>query len=82
MGMYEQVTEGKSQDEWLRYFFDEYFKLKDFISWEEFNEKQYCLFPLADDWEKDPPGLRKFYEDPEKNPYPPPPASWSSIRRG
>ncbi len=47
-------------------------RLKDFISWEEFNEKQYCMFPLADDWEKDPPGLRKFYEDPEKNPLPTP----------
>ncbi len=47
LGMYEEVSEGKSLDEWLRYFFDEYFKIKDFISWEEFNQKQYYIFPSA-----------------------------------
>ena len=26
------------------------------------------FIPTAPDWEKDPPGLRKFYEDPEKYP--------------
>jgi trimethylamine-N-oxide reductase (cytochrome c) len=72
LGLSEQVSEGRNREEWLRYFFDEYFTIKDFISWEEFNEKQYCIFPLADDWEKDPPGLRLFYENPEKNPLPTP----------
>jgi trimethylamine-N-oxide reductase (cytochrome c) len=72
LGLYDEVSEGKSHDDWLKYFFDEYFMLKDFITWEEFNEKEYCLFPLADDWEEDTPGLRKFYEDPENNPLPTP----------
>ena len=26
------------------------------------------LSRLLTDWEKDPPGLMKFYQDPEKNP--------------
>lgn len=37
-------------------------------SWDEFNEKEYFVFPVAKDWEDDPPGLRKFYEDPDKYP--------------
>jgi trimethylamine-N-oxide reductase (cytochrome c) len=72
LGMYEAVSEGKTLDEWLKYFFDEYFKLADVISWEEFNEKEYHVYPTAPDWEKDPPGLRLFFEDPEKNPLPTP----------
>ncbi|MBN1191869.1 MAG: molybdopterin-dependent oxidoreductase [Dehalococcoidales bacterium] len=71
MGMYEQVSEGKNLDEWLKYFYD-YYHLSEFISWEDLKEKQYAVFPIAEDWEKDTPGLRKFYEDPEKNPLPTP----------
>ena len=40
--------------------------MEQFISWEEFKEKSYFVVPVAEDWEKDPPGLRKFYEDPAK----------------
>jgi trimethylamine-N-oxide reductase (cytochrome c) len=72
LGLYEAVTEDKSIEEWKRHLFDEYFKIKDYISWEEFNEKEYYVFPLAEDWEKDPPGFRLFYNDPEKNPLPTP----------
>ncbi|MFC1901628.1 molybdopterin-dependent oxidoreductase [Chloroflexota bacterium] len=68
VGLYEAVSEGKTLDEWLRYFFDDYFKLPELVSWEEFKEKGYYVFPIVDGWEKDPPGLRKFYEDPENNP--------------
>jgi len=42
------------------------------ISWEDFLEKKYFVFPVAKDWESDPPGFRKFYEDPVKNPLPTP----------
>ena len=45
--------------------------LKD-VSWEEFQEKQYLLYDVAKDWEKVPPGFRKFYDDPVKNPLPTP----------
>jgi len=42
--------------------------LQNFISWEEFKEKEYYVYPVAEDWEKDPVGLIGFYEDPQKNP--------------
>ena len=29
LGMYEEVTEGKTIEEWIKYFFDERFKLSD-----------------------------------------------------
>jgi trimethylamine-N-oxide reductase (cytochrome c) len=70
LGIYDKVTQGKSIDDWIKYVFDDL--LGDFVSWEEFKEKEYYVFPVADDWEKDPPGLRKFYEDPLKNPLPTP----------
>jgi molybdopterin guanine dinucleotide-containing S/N-oxide reductase-like protein len=72
LGMYEAVTEGKTLDEWLKYFFDVYFGVADFISWKEFNEKEYYVYQTAPDWEGDPPGLRLFYENPEANPLPTP----------
>jgi len=71
MGKEELVTEGKSLDEWFKWT-HESLGLPEVISWEDFNEKEYYVFPTADDWEKDPPGHRPFYEDPEKNPLPTP----------
>ena len=38
------------------------------MTWEEFKEKKYYLYQVAEDWEQDAPGLRKFYDDPVKNP--------------
>ncbi len=67
MGLYEEVTEGKSIEDWRKYTYDG-FGMTPIMDWEEFKEKQYYLFPPAPDWENDPPGFRKFYEDPEKNP--------------
>ncbi len=68
LGLYEAVSEGKTLDEWLKYFFYDYFQVGDFISWEKFQDKEYFIFPTAQDWENDPPGLRLFYEDPNKTP--------------
>ena len=43
-----------------------------FVSWQEFREKEYYVFPYVQDWDKDPAGFIKFYEDPEANPLPTP----------
>jgi molybdopterin guanine dinucleotide-containing S/N-oxide reductase-like protein len=67
MGKYEEVTKGKSVEDLIKYTY-EGIGLPEFIGWEDFKEKQYYVFPVAQDWEKDPPGLRKFYEDPVANP--------------
>jgi anaerobic selenocysteine-containing dehydrogenase len=67
MGKYEEITEGKNVQDWMKHFFNG-LGLDQLINWEDFKKKQYYVFPTADDWEKDPPGLRKFYENPEKYP--------------
>jgi trimethylamine-N-oxide reductase (cytochrome c) len=71
MGKYGEVTGGKTVEEWIKYTFDA-LNISDKISWEEFQERGYYVYPTAEDWEKDPPGLRRFYEDPEANPLPTP----------
>jgi anaerobic selenocysteine-containing dehydrogenase len=70
LDMYEKVTEHKSAEDWIKYIYND--QLADSIGWEEFKEKSYFVFPTAPDWEEDPHGLRKFYDDPEANPLPTP----------
>ncbi len=67
LGMYEKLTEGKTIEELEKSVFED-MGTPDFIDWEEFKEKSYFVFPVAQDWESDPPGHRKFYNDPEANP--------------
>ncbi len=72
LGLYEEVSGGKTEEEWIKYIFNVRFNLPKFISWEEFEKKSYFPFSTAPDWENDPAGLIKFYEDPEANPLPTP----------
>jgi molybdopterin guanine dinucleotide-containing S/N-oxide reductase-like protein len=72
LGMEKQYTGGKTIEEWLDYFIEVYYKVPDYISRKEFEDKEYYMYPVAKDWEKDTPGLRKFFEDPIKNPLPTP----------
>ncbi len=67
LGKYEEYTEGKSIPEWIKSAFDST-HIKDMISWEDINKKGFYVIPSAEGWENVSPGLRKFYEDPEKNP--------------
>jgi anaerobic selenocysteine-containing dehydrogenase len=67
MGKCDEVTKGKTMEDLIKYAY-EGIGLPEFIGWEEFKEKQYFVFPVAKDWESDPPGLRQFYKDPEKYP--------------
>ncbi len=71
MGLENELTEGKSNLEVEKEFFN-IIGLPDLISWKEFESKEYVVFPTAKDWEQDPPGFRKFYEDPIKNSLPTP----------
>ncbi len=71
LGKYEEVTEGKTAEELEKSVFDS-MGLANFITWGQFKEKEYFVFPVAQDWEKDPAGLIKFYEDPVANPLPTP----------
>jgi molybdopterin guanine dinucleotide-containing S/N-oxide reductase-like protein len=67
LGKYDEVTQGKTIEEWIKYWFDSQ-GFAEAVSWEEFQEKGYCVFPTAKDWEKDPAGLFEFYKDPEAHP--------------
>jgi molybdopterin guanine dinucleotide-containing S/N-oxide reductase-like protein len=71
LGMGEQFTEGKTTEDLEKQVFDD-MEIDYLINWEEFKEKKYFVFPVAKDWEQDPPGFRLFYNDPEKNPLPTP----------
>jgi molybdopterin guanine dinucleotide-containing S/N-oxide reductase-like protein len=71
LGKYDEVTHGKDVEFWIKFVF-EHMGLSQHISWEDFQKKGYFVYPTAPDWEKDPPGMIKFYEDPEKNPLPTP----------
>jgi len=67
IGLLDKYTEGRTVEEWIRLAFDKS-GVADMISWEEFTEKGYYVVPTAPDWEKDPAGMIRFYENPEENP--------------
>jgi molybdopterin guanine dinucleotide-containing S/N-oxide reductase-like protein len=67
LGKYEEITQGKTIEEWIKSVYNDW-GFADFISWEELNEKGYCVFPPAEDWENDPAGLIEFYKDPQAHP--------------
>jgi anaerobic selenocysteine-containing dehydrogenase len=71
LDMGEKFTEGKTTRDLEKEVFNN-MELDKYISWEEFAEKKYFIYPVAKDWEKDPPGFRQFYKDPENNPLPTP----------
>ena len=67
LGVYEEYSGGKTVEEWIKYGY-EISGVKDMVSWKELNEKGYYIVPMRTDWDKDPVGIRPFYEDPEANP--------------
>lgn len=67
LGLLEEYTGGRTVEEWIKYCFDNS-DVQDMITYEEFDEKGYFVIPSEKEWEKHPPGLRAFYEDPESNP--------------
>jgi trimethylamine-N-oxide reductase (cytochrome c) len=67
LGKYDEVTEGRSILDLEKSIYEST-GMDQYITWEDFREKSYFVVPVAEDWENDPPGLRKFYEDPVNNP--------------
>jgi len=60
LGMEELYTEGNTEEDWCRLFFESSDIAKK-ISWEEFNKKGYYIIPVPDDY-KPTYGLRWFAE--------------------
>jgi molybdopterin guanine dinucleotide-containing S/N-oxide reductase-like protein len=67
LGLAEEYTGGKSVDEWIKECFD-HSRIQNMVKWEEVKEKKYWVVPVSTEWEKDPPGMREFYENPKANP--------------
>jgi molybdopterin guanine dinucleotide-containing S/N-oxide reductase-like protein len=67
LGYGDQFSEKKTIRDLQKQVFDD-MEIEHLIKWEDFLDKKYFVFPTAKDWENDPPGFRKFYEDPENNP--------------
>lgn len=63
LGLKELYTEGNTEDDWAKLFFESSDIAKN-ISWEEFNRKGYYIVPVPDDY-KPTPGLRWFAENRE-----------------
>ncbi|MFP3209205.1 MAG: molybdopterin-dependent oxidoreductase [Nitrososphaeria archaeon] len=66
-GLYEKVTGGKTIDEWIEKAF-ELSGAANYITFEELKKRGYWVVPIDPNWKNYKPGLRGFYEDPEKNP--------------
>jgi len=67
LGLYEEYAGPLSIREKMKVGYDN-MQLEGIISWEDFQDKEYWIAPTDPEWEKVPPGLRQFYEDPEKHP--------------
>jgi molybdopterin guanine dinucleotide-containing S/N-oxide reductase-like protein len=67
LGLLEKYTGGLSVEEKIKLGFENS-GVKDMITWEEFKDKGYYVVPTDPDWKKYEVSMRKFYQDPEKNP--------------
>jgi trimethylamine-N-oxide reductase (cytochrome c) len=66
-GVDENITLGMTVEEQREYYFNES-TLTQEISWEEFKKRGYYVPKISPTWKDDPPGMRNFYENPEKYP--------------
>ena len=67
LGRYEEFTEGRTIEEWIKLGFDKS-GLADQVSWEELKRKGYYVVPPVSGWEQAPAGLLNFYMDPGAHP--------------
>ncbi len=66
-GVREQIDLGMTEDEWMKYGFEQS-RMTEELTWDEFQKRGYYFPKMAQGWEDDVPGMRGFYEDPENNP--------------
>jgi trimethylamine-N-oxide reductase (cytochrome c) len=67
LGMEEILTEGMTIADLQKKVW-EYMGGEKLVTWEQLQEKKYWIYNTAADWADDPPGFRRFYEDPVKYP--------------
>ncbi len=66
-GLLKEYTMNKNEEEWIKLGFDTS-GVAHLISYEEMQKKGYFISPTANNWQEAKPGLRDFFEDPEKHP--------------
>jgi anaerobic selenocysteine-containing dehydrogenase len=71
MGLLKEYTSNRSQEEWIKLGFDTS-GLAQMTTYEEIKEKGYFVSPTNPNWMEARPGLRDFFENPEKYPIPTP----------
>ena len=66
-GLYEKFTNDRVVSEMIE---DGFYAsgMAELVSFEEWKEKGYAVVPTDPDWDKVPPGLRGFHDDPESHP--------------
>lgn len=67
LGLLEKYTGGNSAEAWMRIGFEN-MGIKELISFEEFDKKEYFVIPNDPEWERLPAGMKQFYDEPEKYP--------------
>jgi trimethylamine-N-oxide reductase (cytochrome c) len=67
LGLLEELTEGKSVEDYIKFGFESS-GLRKYITYEEFEDKGYFVIPTDPNWEERKVGLQEFYEDPENHP--------------
>jgi trimethylamine-N-oxide reductase (cytochrome c) len=67
LGLYEEVTEGKTVEEWMKHGY-ETSGAQGLISWEKLQERGFFLPPVDANWREAPSGQERFYREPEKYP--------------
>jgi trimethylamine-N-oxide reductase (cytochrome c) len=67
LGMADQFTECKDLRTLEKEVFDA-MEGSQFMTFDQFWEKKYLIFPTAKDWEKDPISIRTFCDDPDNHP--------------
>jgi trimethylamine-N-oxide reductase (cytochrome c) len=67
LGIYEDLTEGKTVGEWIKYGY-ETSGAKELISWGKFKKMGFYIPPVASDWKQAPSGQEKFFKDPVNHP--------------
>jgi molybdopterin guanine dinucleotide-containing S/N-oxide reductase-like protein len=65
-GIYEKFTQGRTIEDWIRLGFENSGAAQ-YITFEELKKRGFWLVPTDPEWKKYKPGLRAFYEDPEKH---------------
>jgi anaerobic selenocysteine-containing dehydrogenase len=66
LGLLKEYTQSLSIEDRIKLGFENS-GVQKLVSYEEFKAKDYFVVPTDPEWKKYPPGLRKFYEDPENN---------------